>query len=85
MNHTQGNPPNGRKCIICGTQLYWDAISDFCDNCQTVDERNLRKCPKCDIELIPDRDAVIFGTDKWDEHTFKFPCEHFENARICIG
>jgi hypothetical protein len=42
------------------------------------------KCLNCGKELKPDREAVIFGTKKWDRHTFKCDCQS-KNSRISIG
>ncbi len=43
-------------------------------------------CLKCNKKIVPDKKAVIFGTKRWDSHTFKFNCDCFpKNIRICVG
>jgi len=46
------------------------------------------KCLNCGRKLIPDKKAVIFGTKKWDEHSY-FACKcsgtSHKNYRISIG
>ncbi len=44
-------------------------------------------CLECDKLMLPDKEAVIFGTDKWDGHSWKFDCDCVKdkNVRLCIG
>ena len=43
-------------------------------------------CPKCDKKMVPDKKAVVFGTKRWDGHTYKFNCKCLDkNLRLCIG
>ena len=44
------------------------------------------KCIECGKPLVPDKKKVIFGTKKWDGHTYKLQCKCLpENIRVCIG
>lgn len=44
------------------------------------------KCFICHKMIVPDLEAVTFGTKKWDGHSFKFNCEcNPSNLRVCIG
>lgn len=46
----------------------------------------MEHCPKCDKKMIPDKEAVIFGTKKWDGHTYKFTCDCVDkNSRLSSG
>ena len=44
-------------------------------------------CGNCGKPFVPDKEAVIFGTKKWDGHTFRFGCKCLKNnnIRISIG
>jgi len=46
------------------------------------------KCLICGKELKPDKEAVIFGTKKWDGHSY-FACKcsgkSHKNYRISVG
>ena len=44
-------------------------------------------CQQCGSPLIPDKEAVVFGTKMWDEHTFRFDCKCNKNKkfRLSIG
>ena len=43
-------------------------------------------CSLCGKKLIPDKEAVIFNTKKWDGHTYKFTCNCVsKNIRKVIG
>jgi len=45
-----------------------------------------RRCPICGTKLVPDKKSHIFGTKKWDGHTYRTGCGHITtNARILIG
>lgn len=49
-------------------------------------ERELLKCRLCGTYWIPDLDAVIDGTDKWDNHTYMAACKcEKPEFRLCIG
>ncbi len=49
-------------------------------------EHQTTHCPKCDRKIIPDKKAVIFGTKKWDGHTYKYDCKCLSsNIRLCCG
>ena len=37
--------------------------------------KEIERCDICKKPLIPDKEAVIFGTDKWDGHSFLFNCK----------
>lgn len=43
-------------------------------------------CDICGMTFVPDEKAVIFGTKRWDCHTYKPRCKcHDKNFRLCIG
>ena len=44
-------------------------------------------CGNCGKPFVPDKEAMIFGTKKWDGHTFRFGCKCLKNKsiRISIG
>ena len=47
---------------------------------------DIEKCLLCGKKMIPDKKSTIFGTKKWDGHTFKFQCKcHPPNWRISVG
>lgn len=49
-------------------------------------KRDLTKCRKCGKRIVPDKEAVRFGTKDWDGHSYKFNCECYsEDTRINIG
>ena len=44
------------------------------------------KCPKCNEAIIPDIEAQADGTDEWDKHSYRYPCDCMdENLCVCIG
>ena len=44
------------------------------------------ECLKCGKPMIQDLESKVFGTDRWDEHTYKYDCECFDkNVRLSIG
>jgi len=45
------------------------------------------QCTKCGTPLVPDSEAVMFGTRDWDKHSFKFNCDCYpdKDIRVCIG
>ncbi len=48
--------------------------------------KDLKKCAMCGAPIVPDKEAVTFGTKKWDGHSFKFSCDcHSKDIRISIG
>jgi len=51
-----------------------------------VRKADIMKCSKCNKKTIPDKSAVIFGTKKWDGHTYRFDCKCLEkNIRLNVG
>ena len=46
---------------------------------------DMLRCIECDKKLIPDKEAIITNTNKWDEHTFKFSCECLKNKNIKVS
>ena len=42
-------------------------------------------CGNCGKPFVPDKEAVIFGTKKWDGHTFRFGCKCLKNKNIRIS
>ena len=44
-------------------------------------------CFKCGKPLVPNKKAKVFGTMKWDKHTFRYSCKCLgnKNFRIEIG
>lgn len=50
------------------------------------DANSVMLCKDCGEPLIPDLEAVIFGTDEWDGHTYKGNCVHYaNNIRLSSG
>jgi len=42
-------------------------------------------CGNCGKPFVPDKEAMIFGTKKWDGHTFRFGCKCLKNKNIRIS
>ncbi len=42
-------------------------------------------CANCGKRIIPYKKAVIFGTKKWDGHTYKLTCDCLKNVKLSIG
>jgi hypothetical protein len=56
------------------------------ENSSKITLKDLMKCQKCGKKLVADRKAVIFGTRRWDKHSYKTSCECFsKNFRVSIG
>lgn len=36
--------------------------------------KDVLKCLTCGESFIPDEEAVIFHTDEWNGHTYKYDC-----------
>ncbi len=40
----------------------------------------------CNKRFVPDKKAVTFGTKKWDGHSYKPSCSHYDkDIRLCVG
>ena len=42
-------------------------------------------CGNCGKPFVPDKEAMIFGTKKWDGHTYKYNCDCLKNKNIRIS
>ena len=42
-------------------------------------------CGNCGKSFVPDKEAMIFGTKKWDGHTYKYNCDCLKNKNIRIS
>ena len=52
------------------------------------EEKEIKRCPICLKDFVPDLEAKDFVTGEWDKHTYKFDCEcheDYKNLRVSIG
>lgn len=53
---------------------------------ESIEKIDTKKCLTCGEKFIPDKESVVFGTKKWDKHTFKQSCKCLPNGvRFIIG